>query len=121
MRLEHLLSGTKEDVPKATRPRQRRRSNAFREHLLSGIKVSVKIECLQLKIRNGTNKVTNSCLLANKFISLYIVREKVEQATLAVQVCASLLSSLKRESTIFDILYNNSTSKFRISKVNTLE
>ena len=66
-------------------------------------------------------QVTNSCLLANKFISLYIVREKVEQATLAVQVCASLLSSLKRESTIFDILYNNSTSKFRISKVNTLE
>ena len=36
-----------------------------------------------------------SCLLANKFISLYIVREKVEQATLAVQVCASLLSLAK--------------------------
>ena len=41
--------------------------------------------------------VTNSCLLANKFISLYIVREKVEQATLAVQVCASLLSSHKEK------------------------
>ena len=76
---------------------------------------------LQLNLKKGTNKVTNSCLLTNKFISLYIVREKVERATLAVQVCASLLSSLKRETTIFDILYNNSTSKFRISKVNTLE
>ena len=65
MRLEHLLSGTKEDVPKAARPRQRRRSNAFREHLLSGIKVSVSLERLeflehldQLNLKKGTNMVT---------------------------------------------------------------
>ena len=98
------------------------------EHLLSGIKVSVSLEFLEYLeylestyLKNWYKHGYHSCLLANKFISLYIVREKVEQATLAVQVCASLLSSLKRETTIFDILYNNSTSKFRISKVNTLE
>ena len=34
---------------------------------------------------------------------------------------ALLFLVLARETTIFDILYNNSTSKFRISKVNTLE
>ena len=34
---------------------------------------------------------------------------------------ALLFLVLARETTIFDILYNNSTSKFRISKVNTLK